>query len=130
MPGSAEINILVAEDFPAIREILCDFLSRLGYKKVTQAKDGYEAMELIKQQEFDLMFLDWNMPGLTGIEVLKNVRENPQYRDVPVIMVTIKQETEDMMEATKAGATDYITKPFSIKTIASKMDKLFGKRGY
>ncbi|MBI2191491.1 MAG: response regulator [Planctomycetes bacterium] len=108
-------SILVAEDHEMSRDMLSRRLERRGYV-VTGAEDGLKALECIGRQAFDLVLLDVMMPGMDGFEVLKRIRESHDPRELPVIMVTAKDQSQDVVEALELGANDYLTKPidFSI----------------
>jgi len=89
-----------------------------------EAKDGEEALSLLESQTVDLVLLDWNMPRLSGIEFLKQIRSMDRYKDLPIIMVTSEAAKFNVIEALKHGATDYITKPIKLDLFKSKLAKL------
>ena len=122
MPG---VTIMIVDDSRIMRntvkgaftgiESLCNFI---------EAKDGEEAIALLAAQTVDLILLDWNMPRLSGIDFLKQVRAMDQYKDLPIIMVTSEAAKFNVIEALKHGATDYITKPIKLDLFKQKLAKL------
>ncbi len=96
-------------------------LADMGFE-VTEAPDGFEAMQFVeKGEKFDVMFVDWMMPGMSGVEFTRRVRANVATSDVPIIIVSSRQSTEQMMEALDAGATEYIIKPFTREAVEAKL---------
>src|SRR6266404_5673188 len=106
-------SILIVDDEELNSEGLARRLQRYGYA-VTVAKSGREAIELLGQCHFDLVLLDIMMPGMNGLEVLKLLRRVDSLIDLPIIMVTAKGESEDMVEGLELGANDYVTKPLDL----------------
>ncbi|NQT40061.1 MAG: response regulator [Planctomycetes bacterium] len=112
-------NVLIADDDKAIRTLLVKGLEAIGVENTTEAADGDEALALSQQNKFDLILLDWDMPGKTGLEVLQAIRaEDPQ---IPVVMVTGEKKRERVLEAANAGATDYVIKPFDLEMLKKKL---------
>lgn len=111
-------NILIVEDEPKILELLEAFLSKEGYI-VFKAEDGREALDIFNKEDIHLLILDLMIPKISGEEVCKKVRSKS---DIPIIMLTAKAEEEDKLEGLEIGADDYITKPFSIKELASRIN--------
>jgi Response regulator containing CheY-like receiver, AAA-type ATPase, and DNA-binding domains len=116
-----EIKILVVDDHAMIRNIIKDILAKLGYSNVKDAENGMQAIEKLKAEKFDLVFLDWNMPVMQGIDVLREIRKIPAYKDTPVIMVTAEAEKEKVLAAIQEGVTNYIVKPFKPATLKEKL---------
>lgn len=94
----------------------------MGYMNVFEAENGKKAIEELQKRKFDLVLLDWNMPEVQGIDVLRFIR-NQLKLDIPVIMITAEAEKEKVIEAAKEGVTDYIVKPFKPATLAQKLEK-------
>ena len=113
-------RILVADDDPLMRTLITVSLS--GVSETVEAADGDEALGLLEQSEFDLVLLDWDMPGTSGLDVLKTIRA--QSSAVPVVMVTVKNERGQILEAIHAGASDYLIKPFESNALRGKLAKL------
>ncbi|MFZ8803071.1 MAG: response regulator [Candidatus Calescibacterium sp.] len=116
-----EIKILLVDDQPLIRKIVRDILAQLGYMNVEEAENGQDALEKLKAKKFDLIFLDWNMPIMQGIDVLRELRKMPAYKDTPVIMLTAEAEKEKVLTAIQEGVTNYIVKPFKPATLKEKL---------
>jgi two-component system chemotaxis response regulator CheY len=116
-----EIKILLVDDQPLIRKIVRDILAQLGYMNVEDAENGQDALEKLKAKKFDLIFLDWNMPVMQGIDVLRELRKMPAYKDTPVIMLTAEAEKEKVITAIQEGVTNYIVKPFKPATLKEKL---------
>lgn len=115
------MKILVVDDSGMIRSVLKKYLSDLGVKDFVEAADGVLALKAVTAHKIDLVFMDWNMPNLSGIEALKKLKANPATRAIPVIMVTSESEKAHILDAVKAGAANYVIKPFSPAVIKEKM---------
>ena len=114
-------RVLVADDSSTMRKIILRSLQAVGVTEITEAADGAEALSLFRPGEFDLVLTDWNMPGMTGLEVLQGIRS--QDTAIPVIMVTTEAEKTRVMEAIQAGVSDYLVKPFTADTLREKLEK-------
>ena len=112
--------ILVVEDEESIRTLITLNLQAAGYT-VEEAKDGTQALEKIKSVKPDLVLLDWMLPGLDGLDVLRSLKSDPAFATLPVIMLTAKSEEYDIVLGLEMGATDYITKPFSNKVLIARI---------
>ncbi|MDR2483646.1 MAG: response regulator [Treponema sp.] len=118
-------TVLVVDDSRIMRNIVKNTFSELKIPcQFLEAANGMEAMRQLQSQRIDLILLDWNMPALSGIDFLKQVREIPQHKDLPIIMVTSESARYNVIEALKAGATDYIIKPVSEKIFIEKLSKI------
>lgn len=120
------IKILSVDDFSTMRRIVKNLLKQLGYHNVEEAENGEAALELIREQKFDLIISDWNMPVKTGIELLRDVRADPALKDIPFLMVTAEAEKDNVLEAMEAGVNNYILKPFTAKVLEDKLRSVFG----
>ena len=120
-----DMKILVVDDFSTMRRIIKNLLRDLGYSNTTDADDGSTALPMLQAGDFDFLVTDWNMPGMTGIELLKAVRADPKLASIPVLMVTAEQKREQIIEAAQAGVNGYIVKPFTAGTLKEKIDKIF-----
>jgi len=114
-------NVLVADDSGTMRKIIIRSLNAVGITSVVEAADGAQAVALFKPGAFDLVLTDWNMPGKTGLEVIKEIRA--QDAKVPVIMITTEAEKQRVLAAIQAGVSDYLVKPFTAETLREKLDK-------
>jgi DNA-binding response OmpR family regulator len=113
-------KLLVVDDNEMNRDMLSRRLSRHGHT-VTTAEDGQKTLELIKKQQFDVILLDIMMPGISGIEVLKTIRKSYSASELPVIMVTAKGDSDDVVKALKLGANDYVIKPLDFPVVLARV---------
>ena len=123
-----DMKILVVDDFPTMRRIIRNLLKELGYLNVEEAEDGSKALVRLKDERFDFIISDWNMPNMTGIDLLRAVRADPDLRGTPFLMVTAEAEKGNVIEAIKAGVDNYIVKPFTAATLKEKIDRIIEKR--
>ncbi|ASR44386.1 MULTISPECIES: chemotaxis response regulator CheY [unclassified Luteimonas] len=123
------IRILVVDDFSTMRRIVKNLLSDLGFNNTVEAEDGNSAMAVLRQDAVDLVITDWNMPGMTGIELLRAIRADPKFRALPVMMVTAEAKREQIIEAAQSGVNGYIIKPFTAQTLSEKLGKIFERLG-
>lgn len=119
------MKILVVDDFSTMRRIIRNLLRELGFDNVAEADDGNTALPVLRRGGFDLLITDWNMPGLTGLELLEQVRSNPDLTALPVLMVTAEAKREQIIAAAQAGVNGYIVKPFTAATLKEKIEKIF-----
>ena len=124
--ADTNMRILVVDDSPTIRELTKIFLKDLEFTNVEEAADGSNALEKLKSEVFDLVITDWNMPQLSGLDLLKAIRADDKMRKIPVLMVTSVDEKDNVIQAVQAGINDYILKPFSAEVLKNKIDKIFG----
>lgn len=120
------IKVLVADDSGTMRKIIIRSLNAVGVTDVVEAADGTDAVEKFGQFEFDMVLTDWNMPGKTGIEVLKDIRATGS--KIPVMLVTTEGEKQRVLEAIQAGVSDYLVKPFNADQLREKIDKHLGAK--
>ena len=123
------MRILVVDDFSTMRRIVKNLLADLGFTNTAEAEDGAAAFAILKQGGFDFVVTDWNMPGTTGIELLKMIRADDKLKTLPVLMVTAESKREQIIEAAQAGVNGYIIKPFTAATLKEKLDKIFERLG-
>jgi two-component system chemotaxis response regulator CheY len=119
------MKILAVDDFSTMRRIVRNILRQLGYNNISEAEDGVAALESLKQDPVDFVISNWNMPNMTGLELLKAVRADANLQDIPVLLVTAEALKENVVEAAKAGASGYIVKPFTAETLKEKIDAIF-----
>ncbi len=119
------MKILVVDDFSTMRRIVKNLLRDLGFTNTAEADDGQTALPMLQNGDFDFLVTDWNMPGMQGIDLLKNVRADPNLKDLPVLMVTAEAKREQIVEAAQAGVNGYIVKPFTAGTLKEKIEKIF-----
>ncbi len=120
------MKVLVVDDFATMRRILRNILKQIGFTNINEADDGKSALKMLKKERFDLVMCDWNMPEMPGIELLKAVRSDEELKDLPFVMVTAEAQKENILEAVKAGVSNYVVKPFTAETIGEKLEKVFG----
>ena len=119
------MKILIVDDFSTMRRIIKNLLRDLGYNNTQEADDGTTALPMLRGGDFDFLVTDWNMPGMQGIDLLKEVRADADLASLPVLMVTAEQKREQIVEAAQAGVNGYIVKPFTAQTLKEKIDKIF-----
>lgn len=119
------MKILIVDDFSTMRRIIKGLLHELGYNNVEEADDGNTALPMLRAGNIDFLVTDWNMPGMSGLDLLKVVRADPKLGKLPVLMVTAEAKREQIVEAAQAGVNGYIVKPFTANTLKEKMDKIF-----
>ncbi len=125
MALDTSIKVLVVDDFATMRRIVKGVLKQLGFKDIIEADDGTTALNELKKEDVGLIVSDWNMPKMTGLELLKKVREDEKLKSIPFIMVTAEGQKENVIEAVKAGVSNYIVKPFTPETLSEKLEKVF-----
>jgi two-component system, chemotaxis family, chemotaxis protein CheY len=119
------MRILIVDDFSTMRRIVKNLLNDLGFSNTAEAEDGNAALAALRASKFDFVVTDWNMPGMTGIELLKNIRADPALAKLPVLMVTAEAKREQIIEAAQSGVNGYIIKPFTAATLQEKLAKIF-----
>ena len=124
MPDTS-MTILTVDDFSTMRRIVRNLLRELGYENILEADDGTTALDVLKEQKVDFIISDWNMPQMTGLELLKTVRADSNWKDIPVLLVTAESLKENVVEAVKAGVNGYIVKPFTSEILKEKIDSIF-----
>lgn len=120
-----DIKILVVDDFSTMRRIIKNLLKELGLTNVVEADDGATALPILKQGGIEFLITDWNMPEMTGIELLEHVRSDPNLANIPVLMVTAEAKREQIIATAQAGVNGYVVKPFTAVTLKEKIDKIF-----
>lgn len=119
------MKILIVDDFSTMRRIVKNLLADLGFSNTAEADDGKTAWPMLQTGDFDFVVTDWNMPGMTGIDLLKAIRGDAKLKALPVLMVTAEAQRDQIVEAAKAGVNGYIIKPFTAATLKEKLDKIF-----
>lgn len=118
------IKILIIDDFATMRRIMKNILKQLGFKNLVEADDGTTALNILESQKIDLIISDWNMPKMTGIELLKKLRASTEYKKTPFLMVTAEAQKQNVIEAVQAGVSNYVVKPFTAEAISDKLKKI------
>lgn len=119
------MKILIVDDFSTMRRIIKNLLRDLGFTNTSEADDGTTALPMLKKGGFDFLVTDWNMPGMTGIDLLRAVRADADLSTLPVLMVTAEAKREQIITAAQAGVNGYIVKPFTANTLKEKIEKIF-----
>lgn len=117
-------KFLIVDDFPTMRRIVKNLLGDLGYTNTVEADDGSTALPILKAGGIEFVVTDWNMPDMTGLELLKAIRAEPSLASLPVLMVTAEANKEQIVEAAQAGVNGYIIKPFTAETLKEKLDRI------
>ena len=125
MPIDTDMKILIVDDFAATRKIIFNTFAQLGFNNTDEEDDGFSALVRLKSALFDLVVIDWKMSKMSGMELLKQIRADPNLKHIPVLMVSEDGLQENIVAATKAGLNDYIVRPFEVKTFAEKLEKIF-----
>lgn len=123
--GNPSMKILVVDDFSTMRRIIKNLLKQLGYSNVDEAEDGNQALARLKSEKYEFIVSDWNMPNMTGLELLQAVRADGSLKDIKFLMVTAEAQQENVIAAVQAGVNNYIVKPFTADTLKEKIDKIF-----
>jgi two-component system chemotaxis response regulator CheY len=118
-------KFLVVDDFSTMRRIVRNLLKELGFTNVQEAEDGVDALNKLRADKFDFVVSDWNMPNMTGIELLRAIRTDASLKHLPVLMVTAEAKKENIIQAAQAGASGYVVKPFTAATLDEKLKKIF-----
>jgi len=118
------IKILVVDDFATMRKVVRNLLKQGGYDDIVEAEDGVMALKALKSQKIDVVVSDWNMPNMSGLELLKAVRADAELTKIPFLMVTAEALQDNVVAAVKAGVNNYIVKPFTAEILNEKIKKI------
>lgn len=124
-----DMKILIVDDFSTMRRIIKNLLRDLGFTNTAEADDGSTALPLLRNGNFDFLITDWNMPEMSGIDLLKAVRADDRLKDMPILMVTAEAKREQIVEAAQAGVNGYVVKPFTAAVLKEKIEKIFERLG-
>ncbi|SDX01141.1 MULTISPECIES: chemotaxis response regulator CheY [Pseudomonas syringae group] len=119
------MKILIVDDFSTMRRIIKNLLRDLGFTNTSEADDGLTALPMLQSGAFDFLVTDWNMPGMSGIDLLRQVRADDRLKSLPVLMVTAEAKREQIIEAAQAGVNGYVVKPFTAQALKEKIEKIF-----
>ncbi len=126
MAVDMNMNILIVDDYKTMLRIIKNLLSQLGFNNVEEATSGAIALTKLKEKKFDLIISDWNMDQMTGYDLLKSVRADPDFKNLPFILITAESKTENVVAAKAAGVNNYIVKPFNAETLKTKLVSVLG----
>jgi two-component system chemotaxis response regulator CheY len=121
------MKVLVVDDFATMRKIIRNILKQIGFEDIVEAEDGVVALDVLKREKVGLVVTDWNMPHMSGIDLLRAIRQAPHSANLPVLMVTAEGLTENVLEAVKAGVSNYVVKPFTAEVLQEKIENIFRK---
>ena len=124
---SSALRFLIVDDFSTMRRIVKNILRQLEFNNIIEADDGSTGLEVLQKEKIGIIISDWNMPKMTGLELLKAVRADDALKDIPFLMVTAEAQQENIIEAVKAGVSNYIVKPFTAETLSQKIEQVFNK---
>ncbi|MGO3344991.1 MAG: chemotaxis response regulator CheY [Marinomonas sp.] len=119
------MKILIVDDFSTMRRIIKNLLRDLGFTNTVEADDGTTALPILQGGSIDFLVTDWNMPGMTGIELLRAVRADAKLKTIPVLMVTAEAKRDQIIAAAQAGVNGYVVKPFTAVALKEKIEKIF-----
>ena len=120
---------LVVDDFSTMRRIVRNLLKQAGFGQVAEAEDGTEALRKLEAGNFKFVVSDWNMPNMTGLELLKAVRSSPTLKHMPFLLITAEARKENIIDAAQAGADGYIVKPFTAAILSEKIEAILRRKG-
>lgn len=121
------MKILVVDDFSTMRRIVRNLLTEIGFTDIQEAEDGKSALVKLQSAKYDFLVTDWNMPGMTGLDLLRAVRADARLSTLPVLMVTAEAKRELIVMAAEAGVNGYIIKPFTAISLKEKIEKIFAR---
>jgi two-component system, chemotaxis family, chemotaxis protein CheY len=124
MDVNKNLKILIVDDFATMRKVIRNLLKQGGFENVAEAEDGAAALKLLKSQPVDFIISDWNMPNMSGLELLKAVRADEELKELPFLMVTAEALKDNVVAAVKAGVSNYIVKPFTAEVLNEKIEKI------
>ena len=113
----SEFKVLIVEDSPTMRQLICFALKRLPKIRIIEASDGVDGLKKLASEKFDLIFTDINMPVMDGLKLVSLLRNDANYKDTPIVVITTEGAQEDRERALALGANDYITKPIQANKI-------------
>ncbi|MEC4889525.1 MAG: chemotaxis response regulator CheY [Nitrospira sp.] len=126
MPADPNMKILIVDDMATMRRIVKNILKQLGFGNTEEAENGQEGLQKLQaDSSYGFVVSDWNMPVMTGIDMLRAIRADEKLKAIPVLMVTAEAQQANLVEAIQAGVSNYIVKPFTAETMQEKMGKIF-----
>jgi two-component system, chemotaxis family, chemotaxis protein CheY len=125
MAVDTSMSVLVVDDYNTMIRIIRNLLKQLGFENIDDASDGSAALNKMRGKKYGLVISDWNMEPMTGYDLLREVRADPNLATTPFIMITAESKTENVIAAKKAGVNNYIVKPFNAATLKTKIDAVF-----
>lgn len=126
MPIDTNMRVLIVDDFPAMRKLIRNSLNEIGLVKVVEAVNGEEAVGKLEREKIDLVISDWNMPVMNGLQLLVHVRTSEELKNLPFIMLTAEGMKDHVVQAIRAGVSNYVVKPFTTEILEAKLKQIFG----
>jgi two-component system, chemotaxis family, chemotaxis protein CheY len=126
MAVDKNLPILIVDDYKTMLRIIRNLLRQLDFDNIDEATDGGMALGMLRQKRYGLVISDWNMQPVTGLELLRQVRADPELKALPFIMITAESKTENVIAAKEAGVSNYIVKPFNAETLKAKIGAVLG----
>lgn len=126
MAADKNMKVLIVDDQQSMRRVLRDLLNDFDFENIEEASDGATALEMLRSERFGLVISDWDMAPMTGIDLLREVRKDPELRELPFVMVTGESKTENKMMAKQAGVSQYIVKPVTAATLKPRLSRVIG----
>ena len=114
-------RVLTVDDSPTMRRIIVNSLKKIGFENIIEAENGVEGFEKLAANEVDLIITDWNMPEMNGEQFVKKLREDPKYKETPILMITTRGMKDDVITAVKMGVNGYVVKPFTPEILKQKL---------
>jgi len=118
------MKILVVDDSPTMRRIIVNTVIKAGFPNCEEAEDGKDALAKLMAGDFDLLLTEWDIPGMDGLELTREIRSDPKLKNLPILMVSNRNMKEDIVVAVKTGVSSYIVKPFDVKILNAKIDEI------
>ena len=125
MAADPNMKIMVVDDMSTMRRIVKNILKQLGFSNVEEAENGQEALTKLKTERYGFVVSDWNMPVMTGIDLLRAIRADAELKAIPVLMGTAEAQKLNIIEAVQAGVSNYVVKPFTAEALQEKINKIF-----
>lgn len=125
MPADLNMKVLIVDDMATMRRIVKNILKQIGFGDIQEAENGQEGLDKLRADTYGLVVSDWNMPVMTGIDMLRAIRADEKLKAIPVLMVTAEAQQANLVEAVQAGVSNYIVKPFTAETMQEKLGKIF-----
>jgi two-component system chemotaxis response regulator CheY len=126
MPIDPNMRVLIVDDFPAMRKLIKNSLNEIGLVKIVEAVNGEEAVGKLEREKIDLVISDWNMPVMNGLQLLVHVRTCEELKGLPFIMLTAEGMKDHVVQAIRAGVSNYVVKPFTTEILEAKLKQIFG----
>ncbi|MBU0472761.1 MAG: response regulator [Bacteroidetes bacterium] len=124
-----DLKFLVVDDSVTMRRIVVNSLKGLGYSQFLEASDGKEAIDVLNSDDsITFVITDWNMPNVSGLDLVKSIRAHPKYSTIPILMVTTRGVKDDIMEALHAKVNNYVIKPFTPQILKEKIEQILASR--